>query len=424
VHDRGDLRADVYPGTLLRMRTATGSSRTLGALALAISLFGCRPSSTQHVGLASPLVIPVEVRNGLVLIHAEMNGRAAVLILDTGSGVSVLDTAFAREAQMEGTGQNIGLKGSSNTSARLGTVRSVALSGAHLSNLLVAAVPLDAVRATVGHDVQGTLGYDVFDQFVVTVDYAARTVTLTEPSSFVYHGSGIVVPIVLYRRLPIVTGQVSLPGGESVPARLQLDLGASNYALRLATPFVREHGLNQDTASRLGLLGIGVGGITEGRVLRLPSLMLAGLVVRNPTVALSHEADGALGLHADADGAIGAQVFSRSRLILDYSRQRAILEPRTDFSTPDASSLSGVSVREEEAPMRTIRVAYVVPGSAGGEAGLRAGDRVTQIGSVQVSAITIQTIAALLRTQRTPLTIVVDRDGVTQTIVVRPRPTI
>ena len=150
-----------------------------------------------------------------------------------------------------------------------------------------------------------------------------------------YTGGGAFLPLSREHRIPVLEAPIETRKVGALPARLHLDLGSSGYALRLATTFVRAHDLANDTTALHGLLGVGVGGVIEGELMRLPALSLGKFAIHRPSAALSNETGGAFGLSADADGAIGAPVWSRMHVILDYSRPRVILEPRGNLTLPD-----------------------------------------------------------------------------------------
>lgn len=344
-----------------------------------------------------PIVIPFELRGDFALVTAEVNGQPALLIVDTGSGVSTLDSAFARVAEVEINGPRALVAGTTERTMQLGTARSIRVGSAVLTRPLTAAVDFGPVQSRIGYDVRGSIGFELFAKYVVAVDYAARTLTLYDPATFVYSGSGVVLPLTLAHRVPVVDGSILTRRKGTLKARLHLDLGSSTYALRLATRFVTEHDLERDTVTVAGPFGAGVGGVTIGSLLRFPRLTLGDLVIERPSTALSHEVGGALSAAASADGAVGAPVFRRTRLIVDYAHSRAIIEPHGRFDVPDSVDASGLSLTMEPEPTRALLVSYVVAGSAGAEAGIHVGDELLRIDDQSVASLTIAHAKDLLR---------------------------
>jgi hypothetical protein len=183
----------------------------------------------------------------------------------------------------------------------------------------------------------------------------------------------------------------------TIPARLHLDLGSATYAMRLASRFVTAHSIQDDTATVTGVLGTGVGGTLQGELLRLPELRIGNLSVNRPSTALSSAKDGVFGMNAATDGTIGVPVFRRSRLILDYAHSRAIIEPLAGFTEPDPIDASGLTLVRDAGDTSALRVSYVVPGSAGSDAGIRAGDVIESIDGVTSGASKTQAVREQLR---------------------------
>ncbi len=171
-----------------------------------------------------------------------------------------------------------------------------------------------SVRA---RDIHGTIGYDLFNRYVVTIDYEAHTITLLEPGAFTYTGSGTVVPVDLEHHLPVVGASIVTRTRGVIPVRLHLDLGSSTYAVRLSQRIVAAYGLSHDTVTVHGPFGVGVGSASEGELLRMPALKIGALTISRPSTALSHERDGPFGATAGTDGTIGEPILRRTRLTLD-----------------------------------------------------------------------------------------------------------
>ena len=363
---------------------------------LAFIIAGC--SGVEASRLAEPVVVPFELRGDYALVRVEVNGHPTLLILDTGSGALVLDSAFARLAEVEWSRFMHGTAvGSGNTSVRIGNARSVRVGTAALSNVRVASVDIHDVQTRVGYDVQGALGYELFESYVVAIDYQAKTMTLHEPAEFQYTGSGVVVPLTFEHRLPVINASVVTRTRGTIPARLHLDLGSAAYALRLSSGFVTRYGIAHDTTTVAGIFGTGVGGTLEGQLLRIPQLRIGKLEINRPSTALSSAKEGAFGMNAATDGTIGVPVMRRSRLIIDYPHSRAILEPQKNFSLPDSIDASGLTLRREIGADAPIEVAYVAKGSAGDAAGIQPGDELLSIDGANVGSPNPQSARDLLR---------------------------
>ena len=365
--------------------------------ARAMSALLCGLLAQQACAQPRPTVIvPFELRGDVVLVQAAINGTSALLILDTGSGVSVVDSALAREAGLTMNGPRVTVAGNRNTSMQLGIAKSVRVGTEELSDILVAPVSFSAVQERMGHDVRGSIGYELFHRYVVAIDFDARTLTLRDPREFSYAGSGVVLPIRVENRHPVADVSVVTRTRGTIVARMVLDLGSSSYALRFATDYVRAHRLAEDTTTIAGPFGAGVDRVADGQLLRFPQLRMGALTIERPSAALSHEETGAFGVGAQADGTVGMPVFKRTRMIIDYSRARVIFEPTGRLDVPDTVSTNGLSVISQ-GPARTLRIGYVMSGTPGDIAGVRVGDELAAVDGRSTDGMVVYDATRLLR---------------------------
>jgi hypothetical protein len=388
--------------------------KSLCMLPVALLLAACplsRPSATASV-LGTPEVIPFELRGDVIMVRVNVNGHPAVLGLDTGSSVSVIDSAFAADVGLSMKGGAVPITGAGTATARLGIARSLSMGRAQLGNLLMAATSaFDDARSRMGRDVHGTLGFDLFDKYVVAIDYAAHTMTLSDPGAFTYAGRGIVLPIRLPNRAPVIDAQVVTRKSGTIAAHLTLDLGSTSYALRLSSPFVAAHDLTHDTVTVAGPFGLGLGGLVEGQLLRMPQLRLGSLVVDRLSTGLFTGTEGAMGRKALTDGTVGVPVWRRTRLVIDYARNRVIVEPQGRFDLADTVDASGITLLVAEKPTRVLRVALVVKGSAGALAGVQVGDQLESIDGHAAASMSYDEIRELLRAAGTARTLTLRRAG-------------
>ncbi|HEX8245276.1 MAG TPA: aspartyl protease family protein [Longimicrobium sp.] len=326
-----------------------------------------------HQSTASPLAeIPFVLRGDHVLLDVTVNGVRGWLILDTGSSVSSVDAAWARSAAnvrvLPGRAQ---VQGSGNVAITLGQADSIRVGPVEMRDVMVALVPLDAVSRAHGIPVRGTLGFDFISRYVVEIDYAARRLRLYDPAAYTYAGGGVQVPVSLAMRIPMVQATVTPQGGSPLPARLLLDLGSGVLAVRLMAPFVQEHRLLATSGGYTAPIGTGVGGTVVGRIARLDAVDVAGLWVTRPIVGMAERPEGFFGTTM-ADGTVGAPVFRRTRMILDYTRSRVIFEPARGFDAPYEPEMSGMMLGA--APGDAVTVDYVVASGPAARAGITPGD--------------------------------------------------
>jgi hypothetical protein len=224
------------------------------------------------------------------------------------------------------------------------------------------------------------------------------------------------VPVSLALRIPLVQARITPAGGTSIPARLLLDLGSSALAVRLMAPFVAAHGLLDSAAGYQAPIGTGVGGTVVGRVTRLDALELGGLRVARPTVGMAERAEGFFGTTM-VDGTVGAPVFRRTRMVLDYARSRVIFEPSAGFAEPYDTDMSGMALAA--APDQPITVEYVVAAGPAANAGIAPGDVLlaVELDGRRVDAGSLDEIRALFNADGARRRLTLRRGATTREVV-------
>jgi hypothetical protein len=333
--------------------------------------------------LAAALTIPFEAHGRHLYLRATIGGETASLLLDTGSSVTALDSAWAQKHGIHPDdakdGHAVG-GGSARVPVKLAHAAAIALEGGVvLRDQPVALIPFDAVRAATGRDVRGTLGYDFFERYVVEIDRESHRLILHDPGRWRYAGKRAVIPVALDLRVPIVQATLVPRGGEKLQARLILDLGTGGLPLILATRFATAHdfpGPAVETA-----LGSGVGGLSLGKVVRLDRAEVGSLLVKGPLAGLGRETKGFLGSGL-ADGTIGAPVFERGRTFVDYPHKQVIFEPGPSFDARFALDDRAGVVLAFDGGRAMVR--YVVANGPAASAGVRENDELVKLDGTPV----------------------------------------
>ncbi|HWW60507.1 MAG TPA: retropepsin-like aspartic protease, partial [Thermoanaerobaculia bacterium] len=137
----------------------------------------------------SSVVVPAEIANARVFVDCSVNGSKPLrFMLDTGASESVLNSDRAAELGWTLSGSNTAaVEGGEIESA---TVRGVTLAvgDAVMPARDVVAVPLRGVENGMGRAIYGVIGGELFQRYVVTIDYARAFVSLQVPERFTYNG--------------------------------------------------------------------------------------------------------------------------------------------------------------------------------------------------------------------------------------------
>jgi len=278
-----------------------------------------------------------------------------------------------------------------------------------MHDVMAVVADLTPVQRRLGFDVRGTVGNQIFRDYVVTVDYRARTVTLADPAHFRYAGTGAPLAIRVEHDVPITDAVVVTRRSGAIPASLTVDLGSSSYALRLSRRFLAQHPLEGDTVTVPVQLGAGVGGVDRGALMRLPALRLGALTVNRPSTVLSLTRTGPFGDAAPSDGTIGAGILRRARVTIDYSHSVIYVEPESSLGAPDSIDASGLAVARVGASDPRWRVEAVVPTSPADSAGVQVGDVITAVDDRSVANLAPGELQHRLRDAGTTCRLTIER---------------
>ncbi len=286
-----------------------------------------------------------------------------------------------------------------------------------LGPLSARVAPLDSLLGpSSGRAIPGIIGSRFFREHVVELDPATSVMRVFAPETFVYHGSGVEVPLELVDDIPFAQGWIEAPNGRKYAARMLVDLGAKANLL-VTEPFMHARGLDSVFgASVTSEFGAGMGGETHYQFVRASSIGLSGNArtrLESPIVGLS---SGGTLKSSRYDALLGAEYLAHFRIIFDYARKRLILEPQGAGAGASAFDMSGLFIVAPDAGHRRLTVKSARPESPGARAGIRAGDVITSIDANEGTTLTLAAARRQLRAQdgRT-VRVRVERGG--QTIV-------
>jgi predicted aspartyl protease len=326
--------------------------------------------------------VPFDLTNNLIFLQARINSSKSLpFILDTGASVSVINESWAKE---------------------------LGIPGVELPDTTLAAIRLSGLEAGLGQPVGGILGYDIFERYIVEIDYASRLVRLYGVESYKYSGKGQALPITIEERTPFIRARILKPYGGSAEGKFEFDTGQTG-ALTLTGSFVTQNKLLAPSQRTLQITtGAILAGQVNARVSRVRGLQLGHFVIANPTTNITQGAQDT-GLSTEKAGLIGGEILRRFKVIVDYKRERVILEASNRLASPFEFDMSGMSLAAPGPDFRTYRVRTLVEGSPAAEAGVKVGDIITAISSRPAAEMTLSQIRQMLREARTEYVLSIKR---------------
>jgi hypothetical protein len=338
--------------------------------------------------------IPFELNSNKIFIPVRIDGREpSWFILDSGCPVTAIEMSLASELQLPiGNKRQFDGAGEGRTSMGITKVKSLGLPGLELFPTLVWALAVnEPVAPFEGRRIDGLLGVDFLEQFVVRIDYPNRKLDVVLPEAFHPAGKGVSVPVEKIGGHYALNGKLGLPGGRSVEGRFIVDVGV-RLPMLLATPFVdRNHLIEALAAEKRHTVGGGLGGQTFGYLGRLKYLDIGELRVAAPYVAMTQDKRSFLA-GDDTNGLLSADIFRRYCFTLDLPHKRIIFDETRESNTPYEYDMSGMFLIGTGIDYRRFQVVDVLEGGPAQDAGIKKGDVVLKLDGVAAANLTLEKV--------------------------------
>ena len=356
-------------------RGGVAGSFALLALAGMLLLAGCvlptsrRPPQPGRTTLGSPLVIVAarSIGNHL-LIEAKWDRFGPYhFLVDTGSSVTLVTPALARRypGRTVPPSAITPVRGANGRIIELprASLRRLDLGDARFEDIDVLIYDCAPLSAHLGVRIDGVLGFPLFREVLLTLDYPGSRVIL-QPVRDAPLLPGDIVPFDDARKTPLISVRL---GDRSIAALI--DSGSDALFSLNPVGVAPKFEFGPTTGATVGTIS----GDRTQQIGRLGgSLAIGGHVFRQPVVEVT-----------DTLSAIGGGMLRHFAVTFDQLRDRVIFhrDSRAPIDTPPRRS-AGVSFSKTPAYWR---VDGVVPGSSAEAAGVQIGDLVVRINGEPVA---------------------------------------
>ncbi len=196
---------------------------------------------------------------------------------------------------------------------------------------------------SLGIPVHGIIGYDLFRDFVVEINYNAKHVKLHNPKSYRYKSSkkNQTIPLKIIRKKGYIDGVVVLQDNRELPVRMLLDTGSSD-----AIWLFEDDDIGIPDKNYEDFLGRGLGGDIYGKRTKVNRIKIGYFVIEDAKTAFPDTASFAgIKNFGNRNGSLGGEVLKRFNFIFDYRNRKITLRKNGNFSTPFQYNLSGIDLQ-------------------------------------------------------------------------------
>lgn len=369
----------------------------IGFLIYANTVFGQLGFSLANG--ATKAEIPIEIHNNLVIVPVILNNQLPLkFIVDTGVRTTILTEkiysdilhlAYSKKFTITAPG------GLNAVNAYIANNVTIDMPGVHGRGhaMLVLENDFLELRSSLGSEVHGILGYELFSRFVIKIDYEAKLMTLMLPPRFKPSRKYARLPITVEDTKPYYVAELKVNDTTSISAKLMIDTGAS-------------HGLFLDTESNNKIviptknisctIGKGLGGLITGRLARIKSLRMGRYTISDMIASFpdpnSYFDTLRTGHLVYRNGSVGGEILSRFQVVFDFPREKIYLKPNRSFRKNSYYNMSGITLKATGANLREFVVVEVRGQSSAFKMGVTIGDRIFSINDMLTSEMDLSEI--------------------------------
>lgn len=351
------------------------------------------------------LSIKFQIASNLIIIPVTINGSDTLnFILDTGVRypiitelpfINKLDLNYMMPIQIKGLGGEYDL-----TAYRSGN-NIMKLDGLTANNQEVQMIIDEKFQIShmLGIPVHGLIGFNLFKDYIVEIDYHSKEITLFKPEYYKYRDrkKDIILPLQIDAGKPYVYTDILTEDSTKIQVKLLVDTGASDAIW-----------LSQKSDERIQypenhietFLGRGLSGDLYGVKGRIDGIWVGPLILPQPIVAFPNsEVIDKIISSNDRNGTLGAEILRRFYVTIDYRNSRLTLRPNRNLNEGFNYNMSGMEIINPMPGLPIFTVADIRDNSPAYFAGLKENDQILSINSTNHSGLDLNDINLLLQSK-------------------------
>lgn len=302
--------------------------------------------------------IKFQLVNNLIVMPVELNGVKLSFLLDTGVSKPILfnitntdslqiknvETIFLRGL---GEGQSVRALKSEGNLLRIGNAINVN------QDVYVVFDQNINFTARLGVPIHGIIGYDLFKNFVVDINYASKIIKFYKPSSYKYKSCKKCETFNLsfHNNKPYINASVAV---DSIyqDVKLLIDTGSSDALWLFEDDALALKPYNNIFFK--DYLGRGLSGNVYGKRSKAKNFKLKKFELNDVNVAFPDSTSISFARrHEERNGSISADILRRFNIVFDYNKAKITLKKNGYFKSPFQYNRSGIVL--EQVGSRVVR---------------------------------------------------------------------
>ncbi|WP_339893816.1 aspartyl protease family protein [uncultured Algibacter sp.] len=302
--------------------------------------------------------IKFKLINNIIVIPVEINGVTLSFLLDTGVSkpiifnfLNVSDTLKIKNTETIslrglGEGESVDALKSKRNIIKIGDA-------INLNQDLYAVYDVNLNFAPrLGFPVHGIIGYDLFKDFVVEINYSNKFLRLTQPKKYTYKKCKKCERLNLefYNSKPYINAEV-WTNKRIIPVKLLIDSGGSDALWLFEDDSL---GIKSSDKYFYDFLGHGLSGSVYGKRSKVENFALKNFVLDNVNVSYPDSTFISYARkHKNRNGSLSGNILKRFNVIFDYQRAIITLKKNNLFNDEFNYNKSGIELAHDG--MRILR---------------------------------------------------------------------
>lgn len=198
-----------------------------------------------------------------------------------------------------------------------------------------------------GIPVHGIIGYDIFKDFIVEINYGSKFIRLNNPETYRYKSCRKceTLSLTLFNNKPFIDAIVEVDDKE-VPVKLLMDSGGSDALWLFENDSL---GLVPENNSYfIDFLGKGLSGSVHGKRSKLKRFSINDFHIYNLNVAYPDSAAVSFARKfKERSGSMAGELLKRFNIIMDYKNTKVTFKKNKHFNDPFEYNKSGIILEQD-----------------------------------------------------------------------------
>jgi hypothetical protein len=355
--------------------------------------------------ISNLIVVPVVINKSDTLNFVLDTGVSNIIITDPNLAAD-LDLKKTRKVKLAGAGEG----DNQMASVSPGNTLKIGEIIAKNQNIVILEKDFLEISQTLGIKIHGIFGYDIFNYFVVNIDFISNNIYFQKPEKFKYKPSkGELFPIEIEETKPYLNDVIVEIDNRKILTRLMIDTGAG-HAISLEID--KNDQIHLPNKLIRSTLGKGLNGDIHGSLGRTNKVTLGKFELKDVITSFPDSESVAKKLSKEIvrNGNLGCEILRRFIVTFNYRDKYILLKPiHTKIKDSFEHNMSGIEFVARGDKYSEFYIDRVEENSPGFEAGFREGDQVISINNTNYVDDTLTNIYKTLQ----------KKEGRTVTILVK-----